>query len=362
MKLKILFCLALAGMLALPCFSAEETISYKVSKVWDNGKYCAFTSLLKYKGRYYLAFREGESHIFDSQGKAEGKIRILSSKNGKSWTSVALFGKPGMDFRDPKLSIAPDGRLMVDIGVSIYVNKVLKGQIPHVCFSQNGTDFTEAVPCHLDRKHTNDWCWRTTWHNGTGYTVNYFSSSNGEKGLSLLSTTDGINYSTVTDLPIPDFPGESTIRFLPDGRMLMCVRREAGNCKGYWGISEAPYTKWKFREMEFHLGGPNFILLPNGTAILGSRNYAIGSACKTSLYVGNPLTGRFTETCVLPSGDDTSYTGLLVEGKELWVSYYSAEPEGHGCIYLAKLPLSMFKYVPSKQENSYYNLFKELVP
>ena len=62
----------------------------KVQKIWDNGNHCAFTSLVKFKGKYYCSFREGESHIFDKQGKAEGKVRIIVSKDGKKWTSAAL--------------------------------------------------------------------------------------------------------------------------------------------------------------------------------------------------------------------------------------------------------------------------------
>ena len=103
----------------------SQDINYSVEKIWDNGKHCAFTSLIKYKGNYYCSFREGESHIFDSKGEANGKVRILQSPDGNRWESVALIGKQGFDLRDPKLSITPDGRLMVIIGGSIYRNKAL---------------------------------------------------------------------------------------------------------------------------------------------------------------------------------------------------------------------------------------------
>jgi hypothetical protein len=47
-------------------------------------------------------------------------VRILKSANGEDWQSIALLEKKGIDLRDPKLSVTPDGRIMVIIGGSIY--------------------------------------------------------------------------------------------------------------------------------------------------------------------------------------------------------------------------------------------------
>ncbi|MBR2073452.1 MAG: hypothetical protein IJ976_07315, partial [Alistipes sp.] len=63
-------------------WSKAQQISYSAEKIWDNGMHNAFTSIEKFKGEYYITFREGETHIFDSRGNAEGKIRILHSKDG----------------------------------------------------------------------------------------------------------------------------------------------------------------------------------------------------------------------------------------------------------------------------------------
>ena len=105
----------------------SHAINYKVEQIWSNGQHCTF--------------REGYSHIFDNEGNAEGKIRILASKNGKKWESVALIGKDGYDLRDPKFSITPDGRLMVSLGGSIYRNRKLVGAQSHVMFSEDGKEY-----------------------------------------------------------------------------------------------------------------------------------------------------------------------------------------------------------------------------
>ena len=65
--------------------SSAQQISYSVKQIWSNGSHCAFTSIERFNGRYYCTFREGATHIFDSNGKAEGKVRILASDDGENW-------------------------------------------------------------------------------------------------------------------------------------------------------------------------------------------------------------------------------------------------------------------------------------
>lgn len=323
----------------------QNSIHFSVQKIWDNGAYNSFTSLVQFKGKFYCSFREGEGHVFDDNGKAEGRIRILFSKNGRSWKSVTLLKEEGIDLRDPKLSITPDGRLMVSCGGSVYQNRELTAQYPFVCFSQNGTHFSKLQKAKLENStdHRNDWIWRLTWQGDTAYGVNYFQKNDGSHGLWLMSTTDGISYQKRSELLVPDFPNESTIRFLSNGQMAMMVRRDGGDNFGYWGLSMAPFTNWTWKKMEFRLGGQDFLVLDNNNVVACSRSHYIPSTCKTVLFKGNALTGKFQEVFVLPSGGDTSYPGLLVVGKKLWVSYYSCHETKRPAIYLAKIPLSLFK-------------------
>lgn len=314
-----------------------------VRKIWDNGNHCAFTSLIKFKGNYYCSFREGDSHIFDKDGNAEGKVRIIVSTDGEKWESVACMAKKTFDLRDPKLSVTPDGKLMVIMGGSIYKNKVLEGRIPHVSYSSDGKTFSDPVPINLDKEVEtgNDWLWRVTWDDQTGYGVNYSLLSDDEAVISLVKTTDGTNYQLVSKLDVPDFPNETTVRILPDKRMVLMVRRERGDQKGYWGVSNPPYKEWTWTKMEMRLGGPDFISLGKDVIVAGTRSHYIPSFPKTVLLTGNEA-GKFQETVVLPSGGDTSYPGFIIEGNELWVSYYASHETKMASVYLAKIPLSVF--------------------
>ena len=316
----------------------KEALS--VQRIWDQG-YSAFPSIVRYKDALYVSFREGESHIFDENGIAAGKTRILrSTDDGKHWKSVALLSKEGYDLRDPKLSITADGRLMVIQGGSVYVDKQLVNRIPQVSFSADGRSFTDPEPVDYPIPGGYAWFWRMTWNEGSGYTVNYGEAD--ENLLELLKTTDGKHFEKITDIALGGFPNETTVRFLPDGRMAMLVRREREDRLAYLGVSEAPFTQWTFRPLRFQIGGPEMAVLPDGSLIVGGRAYFENGEPRTCLWKGN-AEGDFEVWKILPSGGDNSYPGILVEDGELKVVYYSSHeltrPDGRprAGIYLANL-------------------------
>lgn len=323
----------------------EGTYTYSVQKIWDKGTHAAFTSLIEFNGKYYCSFREGYSHIFDENGNAEGHIRILESTDGETWEPVLDKGIEGIDCRDPKLCVTPDGRIMVLFGGSLYRDRKLMSQQGYVMFSKDGRTYSEPEKIVYDPKPENasNWLWRVTWNGNTGYGVSYGSGDEG-RTLILYETSDGINYKHVKAFDVEGFPNETTLRFLPDGKMLMMVRYddydEEKDSRGVWGVADAPYTDWNLKRMGLKIGGQDFLVLDDGTVLAGTRSYAIGNHCKTIILRGN-LDGDFQEVFTLPSDGDTSYPGMLVVGDELWMSYYSTDGvPGKAAIFLAKIPLA----------------------
>ena len=74
---------------------------------------------------------------------------------------------------------------MVIIGGSIYVDKILKGRIPHVSFSNStGTTFSDPESVEIDPTIVSwgDWIWRVTWHKGIGYGIDYQVGPDERKG------------------------------------------------------------------------------------------------------------------------------------------------------------------------------------
>jgi len=322
----------------------DSATTFTVENIWDCN-YSAFPSICEFKGQYYVSFREGESHIFDRNGIAAGQTRILRSCDGKEWEPVALLTKESYDLRDPKLSVTPDGKLMVTMGGSRYVDKVLEACVPHVSFSEDGKTFTEPEPVIYPDATDSEWFWRVTWNEGTGYAVTYHKLDN-EK-FALVKTKDGKNYETVHKFDnIGGFPNETTVRFLPDGRMALLIRREKEDAMAYWATSTAPYTEWTIKALNFRIGGPDFIVTGDNEVIAGGRSYVQGERL-TYIWEGD-FDGNFNSRFILPSGGDNSYPGFLTVGDELWTVYYSShqlkdeEGKARAGIYLAKIPIDYF--------------------
>ncbi|NLX12723.1 MAG: hypothetical protein GXY44_03600 [Phycisphaerales bacterium] len=80
----------------------------EVTKIWDKGAHNAFTDLILFNDEWFCVFREGQGHIDPA-----GTIRVIKSKDGINWESAALITSHSGDLRDPKISITPDGRLML---------------------------------------------------------------------------------------------------------------------------------------------------------------------------------------------------------------------------------------------------------
>ena len=299
-----------------------------VARIWDTGAHNAFTDLIRWRDRWYCTFREGDEHV-----GGDGRIRVLVSTDGQTWTSAALVGETGIDLRDPKLSITPDGRLMIVAGGSVYEGKRYLGRQPRVTFSPDG--ITWSAPQRILEE--GDWLWRVTWHDGRAYGVTYrtLPGDASEWALTLVSSADGRVFDRVTPLSVPGRPNETTLRFMPDGEMVALVRREAGDRLAWVGRSRAPYTTWTWRATPHQVGGPNFIRLPDGALWASGRSYPGGPK---TVVARMTLDGGYEPVLTLPSGGDTSYAGMVWHDGVLWVRYYSSHEE-KTAIYLARVKL-----------------------
>ena len=321
-------------------FSSVEAVEFSVKKIWDAVPHSAFTDLIRFNDEFYCTFREGTGHIPGKKtgdGDGDGEIRVIKSKDGETWESVALLKKKGYDLRDSKISVTPDGRLMLTIGGSIYIDGRLTDRHPQVSFSdKNGANFSDPQPMLLDPaiRSEKDWVWRVTWHKGIGYGVVY-RAEGAAWGSALIKTKDGVNYDLVQTFNIDGRPNEATVRFDDKDTMYILLRRESGGFSGVLGESKFPYTDWTWKELGKRLGGPDFIFLPSGKILIGSRAYDNGVA--TALYRLDEA-DKMIEIVRLLSGGDTSYPAFVIHNGTLWMSYYSSH-EGKTSIYLAKFPL-----------------------
>ncbi len=323
----VVFNLAVSASAAAPTATLVS-----VQKLWDQAPHCAFTDLAYWKGQFVCAFREGRAHV-----STDGRIRILISADGDTWTPAALIALDGYDLRDAGLSITPDGRLMLIGGAA--PRKTDKDHAPtgsFVAFSDDGRAWTEprivVEPGH--------WLWRVTWRDGKAYGIAYtsFRPLGADLTTQLLVSSDGLNYTPlVPKLFGKGTPTEATLRFANDGT-LYCLQRRDGEPRyqsAFLGASRPPYTDWQWHDLGAYVGGPNFLQLPSGQWIAAGRFFE-GNTARTKLAVLDMAQHSIEPILELPSGGDCSYPGLVWHDDTLWVSYYSSH-EGKTSIYLAKV-------------------------
>jgi hypothetical protein len=319
---------------------AQEPQLLNVQKIWDKGTHNAFTDLIRFEDQWYCAFREGQDHASD-----DGKIRVLRSAKGQRWESVAFISYPAptsktkVDVRDAKLSVTPDGKLMLNSVVHLTPPVDGLEYQSLAWFSLDGTTWTEAHPI----AERNVWMWKVNWHNSTAYGIgrpepdghHSYGKTNIHLRTRLYRSTDGKDWHVhVEKLFTRGYSNESAMAFSDDGTCYCLLRRDGWDPTAQLGISHPPYKKWQWKDLGVRVGGPEMIQLADGRLLATVRLYDQGPY--TALAWIDPKAGTFTKCLRLPSGGDTSYAGMVLHEGLLWISYYSSH-EGKSSIYLAKL-------------------------
>lgn len=327
-----------ASILGTPARAATKVEILEVRKIWDEGAHNAFTDLIRWNNRWWCTFREGDGHV-----GGDGAIRVLTSADGAKWESAASLTEKGIDLRDPKLTVMPSGRLMLNCGGSVYEGRTLKGKQSRVLFSSDGRTWT--APQRILSE--GEWLWRVTWYDGVAYGAAYHATTPSsvpgpEWFLAIYRSTDGVKWERVKQMEVTGRPNETTLRFQPNGDMIAMVRREAGDRMGHIGYASPPYATWTWKECNHRFGGQNLIRLPDGTWIAGTRDYTNVKAGSTSgsrtILAELSTDGRLTPLVTFPSDGDTSYPGLVWHDGALAVSYYSSH-EGKSAIYFARVKI-----------------------
>jgi hypothetical protein len=267
----------------------KEGTIVSVKRIWDAAPHNAFTDLARHDGSWLCVFREGAAHV-----SPDGAIRVIASRDGESWTSLARIESATGDLRDPKLALTPDGRLQLTAA--------------------------SALRQPASSRHQ---------------TFTWFSyATDGRKNARLYRSGDGTRFEVAAPSIFDGGePNETSLVFLDDGTCLCLLRRDDPGGNGQRGRARPPYSSWTWKDVGARIGGPHMIRLADGRLIAAVRLY---EPVRTSLAWVDPDDGKLRECLALPSGGDTSYAGLVEHDGLLRVSYYSSH-EGKTSIYLARV-------------------------
>ena len=311
-----------------------------VQEVWAQAPHNAFTDLIRQGDSLILAFREGRGHV-----SADGSLRILRSEDGRSWSSCARLVLEGYDLRDADLSLTPEGGLLL-----------IGGACPRAADGERAPTGTiaarskDGVECSAPALVVDPgrWLWRVAWAGERAFGVSY-SAGSGAARLDLLTSTDASHWTLLRRDLHPERPSnETALAFAPsldferdgdsvepsqgDPLLVALARAQEPGVHASVGVARAPYEHFRWRSLDFPLGGPNLIRTPGGAFVAAGRVMRNGQA-HTAVFLLDPTTGATGPLLWLPSGGDTSYPGLAWRGDELFVSYYSshgsdADPSG----------------------------------
>ncbi len=297
-----------------------------VVKIWDAAPHNAFTDLIRHEGRWFCVFREGQAHV-----SPDGALRVLTSEFAEEWESAALVTSDNSDLRDAKITVTPQGKLMLAGAGALHQPADARHQ-SLVWFSDDGTDWGEPV----EIGDPDFWLWRVTWHDDTAYSVGYATTD--PKQIRLYKSSDGREFEVLVPTLLDEgYPNETSLLFRDDGTCLCLLRRDGTPNDALLGTASSPYTDWTWQSLQERVGGPHMIELHDGRIVVAGRSYEGGA--RTRLWWLDPETASLTEIVTLPSGGDTSYPGLVMHDGLLWMSYYSSH-EGKTSIYLARVELS----------------------
>jgi hypothetical protein len=316
-----------------------------VKKIWDAAPHNAFTDLIRFQNRWHCVFREGAGHA-----EGEGKLRVLASKDGAAWESVALIEEPGRDLRDAKFAVTPDGRLMLNGGSADPMDHGPKGSFYSVVtFSKDGRAWSAIQ--RITHKNPDDnrfWLWRPVWRKGWAYGVAYMSEPDSPPNRRVFNafvckSRDGVHYERVTEFIAGGT--EAAIEFDKRDVMTIVLRGSSSQPKALLLQSPAPYASWTKKELTAdiggdQIGGPAVLRLANGQLLGAGRRFSDkpSKEQRTGLFVIDEAKATMANLLLFPSGGDTSYPGLVWHKNRLWMSYYSSH-EGKSAIYLAQIAL-----------------------
>ena len=307
---------------------APKPTIVEARRIWDKAPHNAFTDLARIGDRWYCVFREGTKHV-----SPDGALRVITSKDGHTWESLALVQHANGDLRDAKISVTPDGRFMLN-GAAMWAEKEIRYHSMVWFSSDQGKTWSEETVIG----DPGFWLWRVHWHRGTAYSMGYRTDrERTQRILRFYTSPDGLHYRPlIKEVNVAQGVGEDKILFLEDDSALCLIRHETGTKTAFLGKSKPPYTEWTWTDLGVRIGGPNMIRLPDGRIIAVTRLYRPRQ--RTALSQLDPTAGTLTELLALPSGGDTSYAGMVFHEGLLWISYYSSHEE-KTCIYLAKVKL-----------------------
>jgi hypothetical protein len=247
--------------------------------VYSDGRHNAFTSLVKWKDRYWLSFRNATHHR-----SHDGRILVISSPDLKQWSKPVVAIDTPADDRDPKLVMFND-RLFVATGSHVRTF----GDEAHLDGQINVTQMHSTLSATSDGiKWDKPWVvrpefhfiWGLLTHGGRMYAAERKAKTTTVNGVeqrdyasNLLRSDDGHQFELVSEMSHERDSSEPAMAFLDDGRLIVFLRHDLDHYPEIL-LADPPYTQWqKVLDFPFKCNGPSLGLVGDTIVISGRAFY-----------------------------------------------------------------------------------------
>ena len=306
------------------------------------------TDLFYWNGNFYLVYQHSKWHLQD----LNGELIVARSPDATedSWETIAHIKGPGHnDVRDP---------LITDINGMLFLYflpNFLFDPEPNTTYyttSMDGITWATSQEIFVNVTHGIDWELENGWifgrqeplslDNNTWYTLAFGMKD--EKWMTILiESQDGINWKEVSVVYDTYDSSEPCMEFLASGEIVATLRVSSmSSWTGYeFGTPHAGtiiatsynhLLNWSYSpEFQTRMDGGKMFTLENRSRVfIAGRNH-LGPRLDLGNHVSRKRTAiyevqhdRLIHLFDLPSEGDTAYTGVVVQGNDIYVSYYTS--------------------------------------
>ncbi len=310
------------------------------------------TDLCFWKNEFYLIYQNSEYHLFSPKSK----LVLLKSRNCKNWTLVKEFLSKDYELRDPKFAKI-NNKLFIYALPNLEISPTPFTTV--FTFSSDGIEWKE-----FEETDEHGWLfWRPRTFNDKVWYVSAYWNEHGK--CALFKTVDGIKWEFVSMIYEGEHCDETALEFTSQGDMYITSRLEGdlnwdgGSFTASTLIAKASYsfTEWKYKKTHTtRLDGP--VLWRHDSLIFAAGRYepdiqissfgmgSIFNVKRTAIYL--LVEDSLVLLKVLPSGGDTSYPGIAEKDGEIYMSYYTNDPNiectwSVGCFLPTKIMMAKFQ-------------------
>lgn len=303
---------------------AQRILSCQV--IWSQkDKYAAFTTLVKYEGDFYCAFRVADSHV-DKEGNDNGEIIILRSKDTITWKEYDRLSISGFDLRDPKLCVDAKGRLSIMLQAVKYSGGKSWKRKSLVISLNTLANTSKFKFLSFGDTITDNWLWDMKWIGKKAYGFLYIPR------FSFVESDNGLDFRVIATPSIDGVATEASLALFDNEHLVSVVRVNRKNAM--IGLYNLKIQSFQWYDSGVRLDAP--VLVNVGNEIYVCGRYFRDNIITTSIFRLNKTTYKLEFILDLPSGGDCAYPGLVYEKGLLYISYYNANKDGSSEIIFVK--------------------------